>query len=165
MSENLTRAEAIDKVAELIRDIKFCMLVTQTEEGHLHSRPLTTQKQDFDGDLWFIGPKDSAWVQDLTRRPEVNLSYAQPDGQNYVSIAGHARLVEDRAKLEELWGDFYKAYFDGPEDPNIQIVQVETHGAELWEGSGRLATVFALAKGLVTGERGDLGTNATVSLE
>ncbi|WP_041221957.1 pyridoxamine 5'-phosphate oxidase family protein [Deinococcus proteolyticus] len=166
MSDNMSREEAVQRVAALIKGIKFCMLVTQTDQGRLHSRPVTTQEQDFDGDLWFIGGKDTEWVHDISQRPEINLAYAQPDGQNYVSITGRARLVEDRAKLEEVWSDFYKAYFpEGIDDPNVQLIHVDTHGAELWESSGKLASAFALAKGLVTGERGDMGSNETVSLE
>lgn len=166
VTRNLTREESIQKVGQLIKGIKFCMLVTQTDEGRLHSRPVTTQDADFDGDLWFIGPKDGEWVHDIGLRPEVNLAYAKPSDQNYVSITGRAALVDNRAKLEELWSDFYKAYFpQGIDDPNIQLIHVETHGAEYWESDGKLATVFALAKGLVTGERGDLGSNETVSLE
>ena len=166
VTRNLTREESIGKVAALIKGIKFCMLVTQTDEGRLHSRPVTTQDADFDGDLWFIGPKDSEWVHDIALRPEVNLAYAKPGDQNYVSITGRGELIDNRAKLEELWSDFYKAYFPGGiDDPNIQLIRIDTHGAELWESGGKLASAFALAKGLVTGERGDLGTNETVSLE
>lgn len=166
MSNDLTREQAIQKVAELIRGIKFCMLVTQTDEGHLHSRPVTTQDQEFDGDLWFIGGKDSEWVQDISKREQINLAYSQPDGQNYVSITGRASLVEDRTKLEEVWSDFYKAYFpEGIDDPNVQLVRVETHGAELWESSGKLASAFQMAKGLLTGNQADMGTNQSVALE
>ncbi|RTR28375.1 general stress protein [Deinococcus radiophilus] len=162
----MTREQAIQKVAELIRGIKFCMLVTQTDEGHLHSRPVTTQDQEFDGDLWFIGGKDSEWVQDISKREQINLAYSQPDGQNYVSITGRASLVEDRTKLEEVWSDFYKAYFpEGIDDPNVQLVRVETHGAELWESSGKLASAFQTAKGLLTGNQADMGTNQSVALE
>lgn len=163
---DLTREESIQKVAALIKGIKFCMFVTQTDEGRLHSRPVTAQETDFDGDLWFIGPKDGEWVHDIALRPEVNLAFAKPGDQNYVSITGRAELLDNRAKLEELWSDFYKAYFpEGIDDPNIQLIRVSSHGAELWESSGKLASAFALAKGLVTGERGSLGNNETVSLE
>ncbi len=162
----MTREEAVQKVAGLIKDIKFCMLVTQTEEGHLHSRPVTTQEEDFDGELWFIGGKDTEWVSDIKARPEINLAYGQPDGQNYVSISGRAELIEDRAKLEEVWSDFYKAYFPkGIDDPNVQLIHVDPHGAELWESSGKLASVFQLAKGLVAGQQADMGDNSTVKLE
>ena len=161
----MTREQAITHIASIIKDVKFAMLTTVTDEGHMHARPMTTQQTEFDGDLWFIGSKDSEGVHDMGQRPQVNVSYSDPDGSNYVSLTGTAELVEDRAKLDELWSDFYKTYFEGgKEDPNIQLIRINAHGAELWEGPGKVKALYELAKGAVTGQRGDMGTNETVRL-
>ena len=161
----MTRAEAIQQVAKLVDGIKFCMLTTQTDEGHLHSRPITTQEREFDGDLWFVGGKDSEWVHDISQREQVNVAYAKPGEQHYVSITGRGVLVEDRAKLEELWSEAMNVYFDGINDPNIQLVKIEAHGAEFWASEGKAATLFQMAKSVVSGDEPDIGTNQTVSLE
>lgn len=47
-----SREESIQTVATLIRDIRFAMLVSLTDDGHLHAQPMTTQQTEFDGDLW-----------------------------------------------------------------------------------------------------------------
>lgn len=169
MSEQpMTREEAVKTVAGLIKDIKFAMLVTTTADGHLHARPMTTQQTEFDGDVWFIGAKDSEAVADMRARPQVNVSYADTGSSNYVSIHGTAELVEDRAKLDELWSDMYNMYFEGgKEDPNIQLIKINAGGAEFWESGGKIRTLFALAKNLLPGqqaESGDLGKNETVKL-
>lgn len=164
MSE-MSHQDAVKKVASLTRDVKFAMLTTVTAEGHLHARPMTTQQTEFDGDLWFIGAKDAEGVRDMQARPQVNVSYADPGKGTYLSVNGTAQLVEDRAKLDELWSDFYKVYFEGgKEDPNIQLIRIEAHGAEFWESDGKVRTLFSLARGLVTGDRPDMGTNETVKL-
>ena len=166
--QNPTRAEAVKTVAGLIKDIKFAMLISTNDKGHLHGRPMTTQQTEFDGDIWFIGSKDSEVVHDVKSRPQVNVSYADTGSNNYVSVHGTAELVEDRAKLDELWSDMYNMYFEGgKEDPNVQLIKIDTHGAEYWESGGKVRTLFALAKNLLPGQKaeaGDLGKSAKVDL-
>lgn len=164
MSE-LTHAEALKIMSGIIKDVKFAMVTTTTSEGHLHARPMTTQEKEYDGDLWFIGGKDSEGVADMKAHPQINVSFANPEKQKYLSITGTAELVEDQAKLDEMWSDFYVAYFDGgKQDPNIQLIKVSAHGAEFWEGDGKIRTLFQLAKGLIKGQQADLGKNDTVNL-
>lgn len=164
MSE-LTPQEAVKKVASIVKDVKFAMLTTTTAQGHLHARPMTTQQTEFDGDVWFVGAKDSEAVADMRARPQVNVSYANPDKGVYASINGQAELVEDPAKLDELWSDFYRAYFpQGKTDPNIQLIKVNANGAEFWEGDGKVRTLLELARGLIKGEQAQMGTNDTVKL-
>lgn len=157
----------LSKIAELIRDIKFAQLTTITEEGHLHAHPMTTQQQEFDGDVWFIGSKATETVQHIAAQPQVNLSYSDTLSNNYVSINGTAELIDDTIKLKELWSDAYNAFFEqGIDDPNIQLIKVHANGAEYWEGKGKLNTLIQLTKARFTGESklGELGENTTVKL-
>ncbi len=159
-----TREESVKTIAQLIKGIKFAMMTFTTEAGHLHSQPMTTQEQEFDGDVWFIGSKESDLVRSLQRKPQVNLAYAE-SGKGYVSLYGDAQLVEDAAKLGELWSDFYKAYFpEGKTDPNIQLIKVDAGGAHYWESDGKLQGLFQMAKAAVTGSRPDHGESASVDL-
>ncbi len=158
-------SDGIKELAKLIHGVKFAMLTVQTPEGHLHSHPMTTQDVEFDGDIWFIGGKDTAQVSAMRSHPQVNVSYARPDKGVYVSVNGTAELVEDRAKLDELWSDMYKAYFpEGKEDPNIQLIRISAHGAEYWESEGKVRSLIALARGLVKGEEAHQGKNETINL-
>ncbi|EYB68323.1 pyridoxamine 5'-phosphate oxidase-like FMN-binding protein [Deinococcus phoenicis] len=165
-SEQPTREESIKTLGGIIKGVKFAMLTVTTDQGHLKAHPMTTQQTEFDGDVWFIGGKDTEQVQCMAARPQVNVSYSDPGKGNYVSIGGTAQLVEDRAKLEELWSDFYKAYFpQGIDDPNIQLIKISAHGAEYWESDGKIKTLFQMARGAVTGKPAtDLGKNDTVNL-
>jgi len=47
----MTRDQMIAKVAGLIKDIDIAMMTTEAEDGLLHSRPMATQKTEFDGTL------------------------------------------------------------------------------------------------------------------
>jgi general stress protein 26 len=153
-AQNMTREQMVSKVGELIKDIKMAMLTTEAEDGLLHSRPMATQQTDFDGTLWFFTSLSSGKVNELEWNPEVNLSYAQASDSKYVSVSGNGEIVRDRAKMEELWNDIYKAWFPlGLDDPDLCLLKVEMSSAEYWEApSGKMVQIFGYLKALATGE-------------
>ena len=155
----------ITKIAELTRGIKFAMVTFVNHEGHLHSAPMTTQDGDFKGTVWFIGSKDSDLVRSIPGNAQVNLSYSDPAGHNYVSINGVAELVDDKAKLDELWSEGYNAFFEqGKEDPCIQLIKVIGNGAQYWEGDGRMVSIIKMTKAAITGATAKLGETEGVKL-
>jgi general stress protein 26 len=152
---NKTREQMVAKVAELIKDINVAMMTTEAEDGLLHSRPMATQKTEFDGTLWFFTGLSTGKVSEIDWNPEVNLSYAEPSDTRYVSVSGTAEIVDDRAKMTELWSDIYKAWFpQGIDDPDLCLMKVEVTFAEYWDvPSGKMVQVFGFLKALATGER------------
>lgn len=149
MSDNiLDKAKQVEIITTLIKDNKYAMMTTITaDEGHLHACPMTTNKNELEnGKIWFIGDKTTETVKDLQKNPQVNLSYTSNDHKDYVSINGVAKLIDDKAKLDELWSPVYNAFYEhGKEDPNVQIICVECNGAEYWQSGNSLVTVFKLA--------------------
>lgn len=155
----------ITKIAELTRGIKFAMVTFVNHEGHLHAAPMTTQDEEFNGTIWFIGAKDSDLVRSIPGNAQVNLGYSDPASHNYVSINGKAELVTDKAKLDELWNDGYNAFFEqGKEDPNIQLIKVVGNGAQYWEGAGRITTFIKMTKAAITGTTAKVGETEGVKL-
>ena len=106
-----SRIDAFKKLGGMIKDVKFAMLTTIAEDGTLRSRPMATQKEEFNGDLWFFTRADSDKVHQAEHDNHVNVAYSNPDDQQYVSVNGRAELVRDKAKIEELWNPIYKAWF------------------------------------------------------
>lgn len=153
-----------EKINELIKDIKFAMVTFNTQAGHLHAVPMTTQNKEFDGEIWFIGSKKSEWVENIAHNNQVNLAYST-SSSHFISIHGTANLVEDQALLDELWSPAYNAFFEnGKEDPDVQLIRVDAHGAQYWESSGKLVTLFKLGKAAISGEKQQLGTSKAVEL-
>jgi general stress protein 26 len=152
---NMTRDQMVAKVAELIKDINVAMLTTEAEDGLLHSRPMATQKTEFDGTLWFFTGLSTGKISEIDWNPEVNLSYSDGSANKYVSVSGTAEIVDDRAKKEELWSDIYKAWFpQGLDDPDLCLMKVEVTFAEYWDvPSGKMVQAFGFLKALATGER------------
>lgn len=145
----------VAKLASLIKDVRVAMLTTIEPGGQLRSRPMTTQQIKFDGRLWFFTEFDSAKVDEIDREQQVGVSYADPDQQVYVSVSGTARVVRDRAKIEELWSPVYKAFFPkGLDDPNIALLCVDAEQAEYWDSpSGRLVQLAGFFKAIATGKQ------------
>ena len=121
----LDRQQHIKQLAELIRDVDIAMFTTVGADGRLFSRPLGTQEVEFDGDLWFATAADSPKVAEIALNPRVNVAYASQSKNTYVSVAGIARVVDDRAKVEELWSPPMKLFFPGgKDDPNLRLIHV-----------------------------------------
>lgn len=165
--EPITHAESIKKIAKMIKGIKFAMLSTITLDGHIHSRPMTTQNSTFNGELWFFSTRNAPFRADIDRNPEVNLAYAQPDGNAYVSLCGTAEFVEDHTKAEELWNPMLKAWFpEGISDPNLIMIKVKVHSAQYWDSpSAKVVQLFGMAKSMMTGEQYKTGESCKVNLE
>ena len=80
------------------------MLTTMDSSGRLNSRPMSTNKNvEFDGDIWFFTYGDTPKVHEIENKPYVNVAFADPKSQTYVSLSGRAELVRDKAKIAELW--------------------------------------------------------------
>lgn len=156
----------IRKLAELIRDVDIAMLTTVAPSGHLVSRPLGTQQVEFDGDLWFATECDSAKVAEIAANPYVNVAYAAPARDIYVSVAGRASLVRDRARIEQVWSSRMQLYVPvGKDDPNLCLIRVEPDSAEYWDGHGRmLGKVLHLMLSAVSDEPASLTENERIDL-
>lgn len=141
---------------ELIKDIHFGMFTTRHANGHLHSRPMTTQNRAIDEDdsLWFFMSAGSETVADLLRDNQVNVAYSDPEDQAYVSVAGQAEIVEDDARKQALWSRANEAWFQGgPTDPDLTLVRVRIAHADYWDAPGnRLVHLYDMAVSALTGE-------------
>ncbi len=158
-------AADIQKVWELIKDIKIAMLVTD-ENGTLRSRPMATQTHEFDGKLWFFTKEPSPKTDELEKKETVNVAFADPDHQRYISISGKAHTVRDHKKMAELWHPSYKAWFsEGLSDPEIALIRVDVESVEYWTApSSKVIQLFAVAKATLTGKEYDAGTHDKISL-
>lgn len=155
--------EAVKKVNDLIKGIKFAMLTTITDSGELHSRPMTTMEAEFDGDIWFFAARDSSPVKEVRREPNVNVAYVRDN--TYVSLAGVGEIVTDVGRKKAMWDDALKAWFkdQGPESPEVVLIRVDAKDAEYWEGPpGGIANAISTLLVLVTGDESKAGENKVV---
>lgn len=152
-----THEESVKKLYSLVKDIGYAMMTTAAPDGTLHSRPMATLNDKFDGILWFFTGFDTGKVDEIERDHNVNVSYAKPEDNVYVSVSGVARVLRDTQKAKELWSPILKAWFpEGPEDPNLGVIRVEVHSAEYWDSpSSKVVQLIGFAKAVLTGKRSD----------
>lgn len=143
----MNKQEQIDKIQDVIKDVKFAMMSTVNSKGDVHAWPMTTSETSIGAkEIWFIGDKTSDVVKDIQDNPKIGLSYASEDEKNYVSVSANAELSSDQAKLDELWSPIYNAFFEhGKEDPNVQLIKVVPHGVECWLSGSSTVNMFKMA--------------------
>lgn len=154
---------------KLIKDIRFGMFTHRADSGELHAHPLTTQNKDIDeqSQLYFFIPKNGELYQRLQRDSQVNVNYADPGEDSYVSLSGNASFIEDMAKKEALWSPMAKAWFpDGVTDPNLALLAVRIGHAEYWDvKESKMLQLFKMAAAAVTGKPPkDMGEHKELSL-
>ena len=147
-----------ERLWKLIHAIRVAMLTTRGADGAMRSRPLMTQNGSLDAAspvLWFFVSRASEVAAEAANDASVNVAYADPDEDRYVSIAGTAEVVRDRAQADALWSAAAKAWFPGGvDDPDLQLLRVQVQHAEYWDvKESRMVQLFKMAKAVVTGER------------
>lgn len=166
MAQDTSTSDPKAKVWDMIRDIKFAMMVSEDGE-HLRSRPMVASQQgDFDGNLWFFTRASSHKVTEVQQDQRVNLSYADPDKQNYVSVSGRATLVRDKQAIKGHWIEIFRTWFPkGTEDPDIALLKVEVQQAEYWDSpSSTMVHAYGYVKAVLTGAPPNPGENAKVNM-
>ncbi|MEV8267076.1 pyridoxamine 5'-phosphate oxidase family protein [Microbacterium sp. NPDC076911] len=153
----LSAADASARVKELVEDIDFTMLTTIDDRGTLVSRPMSTRQMDENGDICFFTADDSKKADEVDADSDVGLSYCDAKGMRFVSIGGRARIVHDRAKMEELYTQSLDIWFeDGLDTPDIALLRVTPVETEFWEPAhGKVVMAAGMLKSLVTKDAPD----------
>lgn len=153
---------------KLIKDIKFGMFTHSHANGELHSHPLTTQnKSDDDGStLYFFVSRKSELAQRMKQDGNVNVAYAHPGDDSYVSVSGQASIVEDQAKKDDLFTPFAKVFFPlGATDPDLALLKVDIAHAEYWNVTeSKMVQLAKMAKAAITGEPPEMGEHKELTL-
>lgn len=168
MSEarHLSGVEGLKKIGGLIQDIRIAMLTTAASDGSFDSRPMATQKTEFDGTVWFLTRNESGKTFEIKNDSHVSLIYADPSNSRYVSAKGQASISSDRLKIHELWNPMYRAWFpDGEDDSSIAVLRVDVTEVEYWEASSsKLVRGIKYLAAAATGGKVDIGESGTVKL-
>ena len=160
MPANSTPAHAA-ALSDKIGSMRLAMFTTRDQNGHLIAQPMTNQQVDAEGALWFYTRSTTELWENIAHEPEVNVSFADTDDSNYVSVSGRAERVVDRVKIKALWNPMVQAWFPaGPDDEHVVLVRVMPHAAEYWDSNdSKMVRMFAMAKAAVTGSTPDLDSD------
>ena len=109
----------------------------RTAAPGVRSVPMARQEVEPDAEMWFIASRDTRHVADIQAEPRVSLTFSSRD--SWVALTGRAEVVEDRAKLEELWNTFAEAWLPGGPDNPDAVLLARGRGARRSTGTPRAA--------------------------
>ncbi len=153
-------------LGDLLAGIEYTMLTTLAADGTLVSRPLQTLQIDADNALWFFTSTASGKIDDIRRDSRVNLAYANPAKKIFVTVSGHAEIVVDRNKVDELWSPAQTIFFpQGRSDPALSLLKVTPDAARYWQGTESVVTtLLKFGRAVLKGEAADIGRSRDLDL-
>lgn len=124
---------SLKTIAEKMKNLDFCMMVTHDEKQISHSRPMSNNgKVEYDGDSWFFTYEDSNKVNQISKNQHVNLIY-QTDDMLFIECTGKGEIVRDRAILKDKWVDGLEQWFpDGVDTDGICLIKVIANQVKFW---------------------------------
>jgi len=156
-----------EKLVEMLKDARVCMLITQEKDNdNISGRPMAMNKIDEDGTMWFFTKASSEKVDEIEESKKVSIAITNESSQNYLMIHGTATLVNDKAKMKELWSFITKAWFPlGLDDPDMRLIKVTPNEVNYWDSSSsKMAVLFNILKAIVTGKEYAEGEHGKIDL-
>lgn len=166
-TQELSGEEAIAKVRTILKHFRNAMMVTSANGG-AHSRPMGLQGDldKFGGTLWFFTDRTSHKAVEIVKDPQVSLLFQNDSDHAYLHLFGRAALVDDKAKMRELYTPILKTWFpEGLDDPRLTLIRFEADRGDFWDSPGGMLQVLAaFTKSIVTGRPGQGGEMGEVKL-
>jgi len=156
-----------EKLVEMLKDARVCMLITQEKDNdNISGRPMAMNKIDEDGTMWFFTKAPSEKVDEIEESKKVSIAITNESSQNYLMIHGTATLVNDKAKMKELWSFITKAWFPlGLDDPDMRLIKVTPNEVNYWDSSSsKMAVLFNILKAIITGKEYAEGEHGKIDL-
>jgi general stress protein 26 len=137
--------------------------VTHDGQGrNIRARPMAARPGREEGAIYFLTDADAPKAQEVRRDDAICLAFADHKSRIYLSVTGHAEIIDDQNRIKEFWSIFDKAFWPDKSDPRIRILRVTPESAQFWEGAGAIVTAVKLIAASVSGERMSLGRNEKV---
>ena len=128
--KDLAGPEAISKIREIVGRSSTCFFCTASGA----SRPMSVREVDDAGNLWFLSARDSHKNKELASDADVRLFFQGSPHSDFLDLSGEARVMEDRAKIKELWSPLIKTWFtEGVDDPRITVIRFIPSEGYYWD--------------------------------
>jgi general stress protein 26 len=141
------------RLIEVLSHFQVAMLTTHAEDGELRGRPMLVTSLEGDGELVLCTRMDAAKVDEIEADPRC--AVLMQGKTRWASLTGHARIERDRARIDALWREAWRAWFPGgKDDPQLALVVVKPSNGEYWDESGSRPLKFlaVAAESLLRGE-------------
>lgn len=153
--KDLNRKDAVKKIKELAEKAESCFFCTTTGIGESSgSRPMSVQKIDDEGNLWFLSASDSHKNKEIALDPDVKLYFQGSAHSDFLQLNGRARISTDKTLIKELWKPVLKTWFtEGENDPRITVIKVLPSEGYYWDTKhGKAVAGIKMLIGAVVGK-------------
>ena len=132
---NLRDSAAVERIRELVDTAKSCFFCTHAGgSASSGTRPMSVQKVDDQGNLWFLSAADSHKNAEIARDPSVELFFQGSAHSDFLHLRGSASITTDRNAIHELWEPLAKVWFtEGKDDPRITVIKVAPTDGYYWD--------------------------------
>jgi len=156
--QDLRGKEAIEKITELVKKAGICFFCSDIKTGKpFDTRPMSVQKLDEEGNLWFLSAKDSHKNKEIKTNDHVQLLFQGSPYSDFLSLYGKATISKDKEKIRELWQPVLKTWFtEGVDDPRITVIKVEPEKGYYWDTKHNMIVgMIKRMAGAITGKTMD----------
>ncbi len=124
---------SLKAVAEKMKNLDFCMLITQDGRNGFHTRPMSNNGLvEYDGNSWFFTYEDSNKVRQIEADAKVSLIY-QNDDMLFMECYGQASIIRRKSMMEDKWMDELNQWFpQGLDTSGICMIKVEATRIQFW---------------------------------
>jgi general stress protein 26 len=123
---------------ETLRTFDTLMVGTEASNGTVHARPMVLAEVDDAGEIWFVTPKESDKVDEVSVE-----SRAVVTGQSeraYISVSGQIDVIHDPQRVATLWKAEWNAWFpqtNGADDAHaVVLMRLRPEIGEYWLQGG-----------------------------
>jgi len=153
------------RVWDILEKTGVGMLITRFAGG-LRARPLDARPDREAGCIYFLADLRGLKDDEIEACPDVCFTATNAEAKAYLSITGRAVVTNDPARAARIWKKADDVWWSGPQDPELCVIRLEPHIAELWDGPASAAEArFEFAKARATGEKPNLGENRKVKVD
>ncbi len=125
-------ADLKSRIFEILGKFQMSSLATITQDGKPWVRYVMT-RADEDMTIRCVTFKNARKVKQVAKNPEVHLTCGITDPRNmtpYVQIQGRATTTTSHEARHAFWDDIFSAVFDGPDDPNLAVMEIKPYYIE-----------------------------------
>jgi general stress protein 26 len=153
-------AQDIARVWEIVEQVGVGMLTTRFAGG-LRARPVEPRLDRAANLIRVVTDVRGLKDDEIVRSPDVALVVIDAKDKAYLSITGRAEVTRDANLARRIWLKTDDVWWpDGPDDPNVRVIEIAPSLAELWDGpSSSMVAAYEMTKARLTGEKPDLGEN------
>jgi len=138
---------------EELKDSPFVMIGLQGVEDS-RTRPWTAQVNWEDeqqlqhgGDIYFFGARSEAIVKGLSQANRVVCTFVSKGHKVFAHIHGTLETIDDPALINRFWNPSVASWYKGGKnDPELQLLRLNTTKAEIWKAEAGATLVAAALK-------------------